>query len=172
MTETITPKLAKEVSIAGITPGLRMISARGAFDFGATASSGEASNSAIFFVSGRTNETTAAVTRLIAAAASHGIVRLSALTSLPAKSGLKTVGPRIAPKTDPNSTYEMPRARRNGRYISPAAVRTRSADALEDPVRMKPTITAAVEPTWVPSAVTAQPVPPTMKPTMSTGLRP
>src|SRR3954469_1443205 len=157
MTETITPKLANEVSIAGITPGLRMISARGALDCGATASSGEASSSAIFFVSGRTNETTVAVIRLIAAAASHGTVRLSALTSLPANSGLNTVGPRIAPKTDPNSTYEIPRARRNGRYISPAAVRTRSADALEDPVRMKPTITAAVEPTWVPSAVTAQP---------------
>src|SRR5207245_2068943 len=116
---------------------------------GATDSSG-ASSSAIFFVSGRTNETTVAVTRLIPAAASHGTVRLSALTSLPAKSGLKTVGPRIAPNTDPNSTYEIPRARRSGRYMSPAAVRTRSADALDDPVRMKLTITAVVEPTCVP----------------------
>ena len=96
-------------------------------------------------------------------------MRLSALTSLPAKSGLKTVGPRIAPKTDPKSTYEMPRARRSGGYMSPAAVRTSSADALDEPVRMKPTITASVEPTCVPSAVTAQPVPPTMKPTIEHG---
>src|SRR4051812_27310462 len=115
----MTPKLANAVSIAGITPGLRTISPSGALVSGATASSA-ASNPAIFFVSGRTNETTVAVTRLMPAAASHGTVRLSALTSLPAKSGLKTVGPRIAPKTDPNSTYEIPRARRTGGDKSPA----------------------------------------------------
>jgi hypothetical protein len=65
-----------------------MISPSGALDSGAEASSGVIS-SAIFFVSGRTNETTVAVTRLMPAAASQGTVRLSALTCLPANSGLK-----------------------------------------------------------------------------------
>ena len=44
--------------------------------------------------------------------------------------------------------------------------------ALDEPVRVKPTTTARVEPACVPSAVTTQPVPPTMKPMISTGLRP
>ena len=66
MTETITPKLAKAVSIAGMTPGLRMISASGALDLRSDVASSGAISSAIFFVSGRTNETIAAVTRLIA----------------------------------------------------------------------------------------------------------
>src|SRR5207245_8106787 len=126
----------------------------------------------IFFVSGRTRATIVAEPTLIAAAASHGTVRLSAFRFLPAKSGLKTVGPRIAPNTEPNSTYEMPRARRAGGYISPAAVRTSSDVALEEPVSANPTITATVDVVCVPSAVSAQPVPPTRKPSTRTGLRP
>ena len=123
-------------------------------------------------MSGRTSETIDAVNTLIPAAASHGTVRSSAVSSFPEKSGLKTVGPRIAPKTDPNRTYEMPRARRSGGYMSPAAVRTSNAAALDEPVSVKPTMTATVDVVCVPSAVTAQPVPPTRKPTTSTGLRP
>ena len=46
----------------------------------------------------------------------------------PAKSGLKTAGPRIAPKTEPKSTSEIPRARRSGGYMSPAAVRIEERD--------------------------------------------
>ena len=58
--------------------------------------------------------------------------------SFPAKSGPKTVGPRIAPKTDPKSTYEMPRARRSGGYMSPAAARDQQRDATRGADERKP----------------------------------
>ena len=86
-------------------------------------------------------------------AASHGTVSESTSTSLPAKSGPNTVGPRIAPKTEPNRTYEIPRARRSGGYISPAAVLIRSATPLAAPRRAKPTMTASVDSVRVASAV-------------------
>src|SRR4051794_41678282 len=78
-------------------------------------------SSAIFFVSGRTRKTIAAETVLIPAAASQGTVNSLASSCLPANSGLKTVGPRIAPNTEPKRTNEIPRARRCGGDMSPAA---------------------------------------------------
>ena len=46
--------------------------------------------------------------------------------SRPERSGLKTAGPRIAPKTAPARTSAIPLARRSGGYMSPAAARARS----------------------------------------------
>src|ERR671932_452689 len=120
MTETITPKLASAASIAGRTPGRRRISVRGAAGPSASAGCSAASSSAIRFGSGRTARTRPSATRLIAPAASHGTVSASAATSRPANRGPNTAGPRIAPNTDPKSTYEIPRARRSGGYMSPA----------------------------------------------------
>ena len=61
-------------------------------------------SSAIRFGSGRTNCTIASATSEMPPAASHGTVSECASTFFPANIGLKTVGPRIAPNTDPNST--------------------------------------------------------------------
>ncbi len=90
-------------------------------------------------------------------AASHGTVNVEASTSRPANSGPNTAGPRIAPKTEPKSTYEMPRARRSGGYMSPAAVRISSAVPFAAPVSPKPAITSGVESRFVASAVSEQP---------------
>src|SRR6266545_21243 len=124
------------------------------------------------FGSGRTNWTITSAISEIPPAASHGTVSAPASTSLPANIGLKTVGPRIAPKTEPKSTYEIPRARRAGGYMSPAAVRMSSATALAAPIIPKPAITAKVESVRVASAVNAQPAAPTTKPKLITGVRP
>jgi len=124
------------------------------------------------FGSGRTNWTITSAISEIPPAASHGTVSAPASTSLPANIGLKTVGPRIAPKTEPKSTYEIPRARRAGGYMSPAAVRMSSATALAAPIIPKPAITAKVESMRVASAVNAQPAAPTTKPKLITGVRP
>ena len=132
MTETITPKLAIAASSAGITPGRRRISLSGAASVVALVSRSGAIRSAITFVSGRTVSASPQVTSDRPAAASHGTVSVSAATSLPANSGPKSAGPRTAPKTEPKRTYEIPRARRSGGYMSPAAVlieeRHRSGD--------------------------------------------
>src|SRR5439155_79734 len=105
-------------------------------------------------------------------AASYGTVSASAFTSFPAKSGPKTVGPRIAPKTEPNNTYEIPRARRAGGYMSPAAVRMRSEIPLDAPTSAKPAITVTVELVRVARAVSAHPPAPRAKPAVITGVRP
>ena len=49
-------------------------------------------------------------------------------------------GPRTAPKTEPKRTNEMPRARRSGGYMSPAAVLIRSVTAPAIPANAKPVI--------------------------------
>src|SRR6266542_2435899 len=154
-----------------MTPGRRTISRSGAATAGSSASRVPIS-SAIRFGSGRTNWTITSATSEMPPAASHGTVSESAPTSLPANIGLNTVGPRIAPKTEPKSTYEIPRARRAGRYMSPAAVRMSSATALAAPIIPKPAITAKVESMRVASAVNAQPAAPTTKPKLITGVRP
>ncbi len=51
----------------------------------------------------------------------------------------------------------MPRARRSGGYMSPAAVRISSAMPLAAPVSANPRITSGAEPTFVASAVSAHP---------------
>ena len=56
----------------------------------------------------------------------------------PERSGLKTAGPRIAPKTAPTRTSAMPRARRSGGYMSPAAARASSDVPLAVPTRTSP----------------------------------
>src|SRR2546423_14832785 len=66
----------------------------------------------------------------------------------------------------------MPRARRAGGYMSPAAVRIRSDTALAAPINAKPAITSSVESSRVARAVTAQPTAPTAKPKLITGVRP
>ena len=62
---------------------------------------------------------------MIPPAASHGTTSASVSSSLPAKSGRKTSGPSAAPKSAPKRTYEIPRARRSGGYMSAAAARAR-----------------------------------------------
>ena len=74
-------------------------------------------------------------------AASHSVPSASPSSSRPASSGLKTAGPRIAPKTEPNRTSAIPRARRSGGYMSPAAVRASSAQALAAPTSTSPAST-------------------------------
>src|SRR4051812_20507200 len=155
MTDTITPKLANAASIAGRTPGRTRISRNGAA--GARSSSCAPIISAICFGSGRTNSTSTSATRLIPPAASHGTVSADASRWRPANSGPKAAGPRIAPKTDPNSTYEIPRARRSGGYMSPAAVRISSATPLAAPVSMNPRMRMGGESMLVASAVRQQP---------------
>ncbi|HEV3480217.1 MAG TPA: hypothetical protein VG144_12310 [Gaiellaceae bacterium] len=82
---------------------------------------------------------------------SHGIVKtLASSSSRPAKIGLKTAGPRIAPKTAPIRTYAMPRARRDGGYMSPAAVRTSREIPADEPISANPTTTATPESAHVP----------------------
>src|SRR5438093_2401536 len=108
MTDTITPKLAKEASIAWITPGRRRISpsdADGPLRWKEL--SAPPISSAICFVSGRTSHAIAADARLRAAAASQGRVNAPASTCFPANNGLNTVGHRMAPHTEPTRTYEI-----------------------------------------------------------------
>ena len=90
------------------------------------------------FGSGRTVSTIARPTTMNPLAASHSVLSASPSRSRPASSGLNTAGPRIAPKTEPNSTSAMPRARRSGGYMSPAAVRASSPVALAAPTRIRP----------------------------------
>ncbi|HEY6584941.1 MAG TPA: hypothetical protein VIZ29_08845 [Gaiellaceae bacterium] len=104
ITDTITLMLAKPARRAGITPGRRMISLSGAAAWlCACVSAGEIS-SAISRGSGRTKSARANATSETPPATSQGIVSTLASTSFPAKSGLKTAGPRIAPNTAPLRT--------------------------------------------------------------------
>ena len=66
----------------------------------------------------------------------------------------------------------MPRARRSGGYMSPAAVRMSSVTAPDTPIRTKPGMTAKAVFQCVPSAVSAQPAEPRRKPIAITGTRP
>ena len=128
--------------------------------------------SAISFGSGRTSTTSPSARRLIPPAASHGTVSASASSSRPENSGPNTAGPRIAPKTAPNSTYEIPRARFSGGYMSPAAVRISSAMPLAAPVRANPRISSSGESIAVASAVRPHPTAAARKPPPTTGRRP
>src|SRR4029450_13253300 len=80
--------------------------------------------------------------------------------------------PRIAPNTAPERTYAIPRARRAGGYMSPAAVRIRSATPPEAPTRTKPAMTGTACSVAVPSAVRTQPMEPSAKPVRMIGTRP
>ena len=66
----------------------------------------------------------------------------------------------------------MPRARREGGYMSPAAARVNNVIPLEAPTNANPGSRAAVEPVLVASAVSRQPQEPRAKPTVNTGTRP
>src|SRR5262245_59688242 len=66
----------------------------------------------------------------------------------------------------------MPRARRSGGYMSPAAVRIRSAMPLAAPMQAKPRITSGVDPVRVASPVMQQPTLASEKPPVITGVRP
>ena len=129
-------------------------------------------SSAMVRVSGRTVSTSPSASSAIPAAASQGTVSTSASTCLPENMGLNTAGPSTAPSTAPDSTYEMPRARRAGAYMSPAAARISSEVAMPIPIRMNPRIRSGVEPAWVAAAVSAQPPACAAKPVASTGRRP
>src|SRR6266536_879312 len=172
MTETMTPKLASAASIAGMTPGRRTISPSDAVATGSAVSLAPEMCSEITFGSGRTVSTSAQATSDIPAAASQGTVNVSAETSLPAKSGPKTAGPKMAPNTAPKSTSEIPLALRSGGYMSPAAVRMSRVTAPETPIRTKPAMTASPESQFVPAAVSTQPADPSRKPVAITGTRP
>ena len=156
ITATITANDAWPASSAGITPGRRTISRSGA----AGASSPSASvrsSSAIRIGSGRTASTSTRPASMKPPAAAHSPASASPSSSRPASSGLKTNGPRIAPKTAPNSTSAMPCARRSGGYMSPAAVRASSAVPLAVPTSTRPPSTAGADGSALPSAASAQP---------------
>ena len=102
----------------------------------------------------------------------HSKLSASPSRSRPASSGLNTAGPRIAPKTDPNSTSAIPRARRCGGYMSPAAVRASSPVALAAPTSTSPARTATAQPCAVPSAASREPAIPQPKPPARIGTRP
>ena len=75
---------------------------------------------------------------MIPPAASQGTTRAWVSSSLPAKSGRKTSGPSAAPKSAPKRTYEMPRARRSGGYMSAAAARASRIVPWAMPTSAKP----------------------------------
>ena len=97
---------------------------------------------------------------MIPPAASHGSTSASVSSSLPAKSGRKTSGPSTAPKRAPKRTYEIPRARRSGGYMSAAAARASRIVPCATPTSAKPATTSAAESSSQPSAVVRQPAMP------------
>ena len=109
---------------------------------------------------------------MIPAAATHGSTSASRSSSFPAKSGRKTSGPSAAPKSAPKRTYEIPRARRSGGYMSAAAARASRIVPCAIPTRAKPAITSTAESTSQPSAVVRQPAMPARQPPARTGTRP
>ena len=66
----------------------------------------------------------------------------------------------------------MPRARRSGGYMSPAAVRIKSATPPAAPVMHMPTISCGAEPVLVASAISEQPAAAITKPATITGRLP
>ena len=108
----------------GSRPGAAGSRRSGAAGAARRSASAACESSAIRFGSGRTksderepDDHEAPARRATARRASRRRARV------PAKSGLKTAGPRIAPNTAPKRTSAIPRARRSGGYMSPAAVR-------------------------------------------------
>ena len=109
---------------------------------------------------------------MIPAAAIQGSTSASVSSSFPAKSGRKTSGPSAAPKSAPKRTYEIPRARRAGGYMSAAAARASRIVPCEIPTSAKPVTTMVADSTSQPSAVVRQPAIPATHPAASTGTRP
>src|SRR5215212_829702 len=171
ITPTITAKDAWPASSAGMAPGRRTISRSGAAGTG-SGSSAVRSSSAMRRGSGRTNSASASATSMNTPAASQRTASASPSRSRPARRGLNTSGPRIAPKTAPKRTSAMPCARRSGGYMSPAAARASSAVPLAAPTATRPASTAGAEETALPSAARPQPAAPVPKPAASTGTRP
>ena len=66
----------------------------------------------------------------------------------------------------------MPRARRSGGYMSPAAVRASSAMPLAAPTKTRPPSTAGANSVALPRAARPQPTAPKTYPAASTGMRP
>ena len=130
------------------------------------------SRSAIWRGSGLTISTRTSATSMKPEPASQSGASASPSSSRPARSGLNTAGPRIAPKTAPNSTSAMPCARRSGGYMSPAAVRARRAIPLAKPTHRKPSSTNGARSAAQPIAANTPPSAPTAKPVASTGTRP
>ena len=130
------------------------------------------SSSAIRLGSGRTISTRTSATSMKPLPASQSGASASPSRCLPWSSGLNTAGPRIAPKTAPNSTSAMPWARRSGGYMSPAAVRASSAVPLATPTSTKPLSTSTATSAAHPIAANTPPTAPITKPTASTGTRP
>ena len=159
ITATMTAKLAWAASRAGITPGRASSSPSEAADFGASVPSYPRSR-AICLGSGRTASTSARPTIMKAPAASQSGASASPSRSRPASSGLNTSGPSSAPKTAPKRTRAMPRARRSGGYMSPAAVRASSATPLAAPTPIRPSSTTGAEVAEHPSAAHAHPAMP------------
>ena len=97
-----------------------------------------------------------------------GKTSASASRSFPAKSGLKTAGPRIAPKTAPKRTKEIPaRPRRPGTCLPPQSSE-RERVALAAPTQRGPTRPASkVE--GAPAAASTPPTTPRAKPVTRTG---
>ena len=141
MIPTITAKLAWPATSAGSTPGRRTISrsgAGGAVRRRVVLAAAVCSSSPIRFGSGRTNSTSTSATAMKPTEDHHSSASESPSSSRSASSGLNTSGPRIAPNTAPKSTSAMPRARRSGGYMSPAAVRASSAVPLAAPTHDEP----------------------------------
>ena len=109
---------------------------------------------------------------MIPAAAIHGTTSASVSSSFPAKSGRKTSGPSAAPKSAPKRTYEIPRARRSGGYMSAAAARASRIVPCAIPTSANPGITSAAVSSAQPSEVVRQPAIPARQPPASTGTRP
>ena len=102
MTETITAMDANPARIAGITPGRRTISLSGAAGCGLRASSrGDQLGDALRVGPDEQHEGERDEEH---AGAQPGSVSARPRASRPEKIGPKTAGPRIAPKTAPNST--------------------------------------------------------------------
>src|SRR5262245_29937770 len=172
ITPTMTPKLAWAARIDGITPRRLRISLNGAGGRGSASGVPTASASAMRFGSGRTKRTSASPTSMKHEPTSHRSARESPSRSRPESNGLKTAGPRIAPKTAPARTKAIPLALRSGGYMSPAAASARSDVPPAVPTKTRPRKTGKAESTAQPSAASTPPSPPRTKPVARTGTRP
>src|SRR5215210_6941303 len=172
MIPTITAKLACPATSAGSTPARRTISLSGAAVRDSSGSSATYSSSPIRLGSGRTRSTSTKATAMKPADAHHSTASESPSSLRPESSGLKTSGPRIAPKTAPKSTSAMPRARCSGGYMSPAAVRASSAVPLAAPTHTSPNRTTGADSSEEPNPASTPPRPPAANPAARTGTRP
>ena len=170
MTTTITANEATAARSAVGTPGRRRIVRSGAA--GPVGPVAVPSRSAIFFGSGRTKTTIESPISIRTPAVTHGATSSDGSSPLPAKSGLNTKGPKSAPTTEPLRTYEMPRARRSGGYMSPPAARESVTVPVALPIRKKPMTTPTPEEAPAESAVTRPPAAPRTNPVAMTGMRP